>query len=402
MKKFLITILTFVLLLSSFMQTTFAKDENIPYIHSEYAIVINLNDDHILYEKNAHQKMYPASMTKIMSVLVALEEMDDLDKTYTFTDEVLYGLEEENATMAGYQVNDIATYEDLLYGIMLCSGADASSAVADILFKSEDKFVEKMNEKAKALNMKNTHFVNTSGLHDENHYTTVYDLSLLLKYALKNEKFKTIFNTHRYVTSIGSRTFYSTFSRQIFFLDYDTTIIKGAKTGYTDAASLCLASYAKSKGEEYIMVSGQTHSEAESAYHIKDAVNLYNYFDQNYTRVTLKKAKDKIHKIKIINGKEKEYIVETKEDISVLTNNKDALKVVWKGKDEIEAPDKSDTYLGKVQVYEEDVLVLEKPMYLTYNIDAKNAFFNSDRFIFILYAFAIILGFYSGYKKRKK
>ena len=348
--------------------------ETIPEIHSEYAIVINLNDDRIMYEKNIHDKMYPASMTKMMTVLVSIENIEDMNETYTFSEETLKGLEEENASIAGFQVGDVATYEDLLYGVMLPSGADASRALAYSLFGSEEKFVQAMNEKAIELNMTNTHFVNTSGLHDENHYSTVYDMALLLKYALNNDTFKTIFTTHKFVTSDGSKTFYSTFAKQKTLLDIDTSMILGSKTGFTYPASLCLASYASVKGESYIMVSGQTHSDGSYPYHIEDAAKLYSYFYKNYKRVSVIEEQEEIITLDVVGGKEKTYSVLNENSIDLLCKDKDSLSVKWVGKEEIESPEYKDVYLGKIEVYEEDTLIYTQDFHLSYNLDSKNSY----------------------------
>lgn len=403
MKKFLHVMLSLLLLIPFFGNAVKANETEIE-LYSEYAIVINIKDDRIMYQKNIHEKMYPASMTKMMSVLVAIENIEDMSKTYTIESEVLEGLEEANASVAGFDEGDVVTYEDLLYGIMLPSGADASRAIAFTLFGSEEGFVKKMNEKAKALKMKNTHFVNTSGLHDEDHYTTVSDLSLLLRYALKNKDFKKIFTTHKYVTSNKALTFTSTFSKQKQSVDLDTSMIQGTKTGFTYPASLCLASYAKVDKEEYIAITGQTHSLNTYPYHIVDAVNLYNYFYGNYSRTTILKKDELFVEIPIQYGFEESYPLYASKKIALLCKSKDNVEIIFDGVEYIETPMKKDTYLGQLILVEDGQQLYKEKFYLEERI-SRNYFtyYFHNPLIFLKHMIPIvfIVGIlYMGLKKR--
>ena len=270
MKK-IVSIFLSILCCFSFLNLSIHANRDFPQLRSDHAIVINLNEDRALYEKASDQRIYPASMTKIMTTLVAIENIEDLNATYTFNNDFFPYLLEQDASVAGFQPGQTVSMQDLLYGILLPSGADATLAVANALFGSEDAFVEKMNKKAKKLGLNATHFMNTSGLHDDNHYSTVSDIATVLKYALKNETFKTIFTTSNYVTSDGSLIFISTVFKQGYSISQDTSMILGGKTGFTNEASLCLASYAKQGEDEFIMVSAQTHSDSSYPYHVEDA-----------------------------------------------------------------------------------------------------------------------------------
>ena len=194
-------IFTFLLLFSFFVSAL--------EIDSKQAILYNLNEDKIVFEKNSNEITSIASLTKIMTTIVAIENIEDLDAKVTITEKDFNGL--YDASLAGFEVGDEVTYRDLLYGTMLPSGAEASQALANNISGSVNGFAGLMNEKAKELGMKNTHFVNTSGLDINNHYSTVYDVALLLKYCLNNKTFKTIFGSTSYKTSNGELTLYSTF-----------------------------------------------------------------------------------------------------------------------------------------------------------------------------------------------
>lgn len=389
MKKILIFICCSIVSLTCF-QTNISAQENFPVLRSENALVIHLNDDRILYEKESDQQIYPASMTKIMTTLVAIENIKDINQTYTFTDKIFVELEETGASIAGFSVGQTVTMNDLLYGILLPSGADATLAIADVLFGSEQQFVEKMNEKAKSLKMKNTHFVNTSGLHNDEHYSTLKDMAKLLKEALKNEKFKAIFETKEYVLEDNSITLYSTLVKQANKTPQDTSMISGSKTGYTIEASQCLASYAKKGDDEFIMISAQTNSDSSYPYHIEDAGKMYEYIFANYERQIVIKKGETINSIKVLMGKDKEYEIKADKDISVFVKNGTKLKKTWSGVKMIEAPKTKNTYVGVYNIYDGKTLMTSQKYTLTKDIEKKPEFLVS--FIEVMFENWIVSG----------
>lgn len=224
-------------------------------IYSENVILIDAENGDELYEKNGHDRTYPASLTKIMTVLLAIEENKNLDKTTYITSYTISKLTAENASMAGYNANERTSIKDLLYGSMLASGAEASIGLAQFTSGSVDNFVELMNDKAHDLGMKDTHFTNVTGLHDDNHYTTANDVAILLKYALENPTFREVFTakSHNIKTDNREFTVHST-----FFPEYNGKLkdgmVLGAKTGTTVAAGSCLASCVTIDGHDYILV----------------------------------------------------------------------------------------------------------------------------------------------------
>ena len=138
-------------------------------IYSKYAILLDVTNNQILADRNCEQKMYPASMTKLMSLLVAVENIKDFNDTYTITYELISPLIEQEAARAGFESGETVSITDLLYGMALPSGADATMAIVDYVSGNEETFVALMNQKAKALGMNHTHFVNATGLHDKDH-----------------------------------------------------------------------------------------------------------------------------------------------------------------------------------------------------------------------------------------
>jgi len=196
-------------------------------------------------------------------------------------------LRKSGASMTGFLPDEKVKAKDALYGIMLPSGAESSIAIAEYISGSEDNFVKLMNEKAKELGMKNTHFTNVTGLHNNNHYTTVFDLSLLLDYALEDEIFRTIFTTERYSTSpTNLNSAGITFSSSAFEkMDAENFVrgkIIGGKTGYTEEAGNCLASLLENNGNEYILITtGAKKTDKEPSSNIVDAFNIYNTYFTN-------------------------------------------------------------------------------------------------------------------------
>lgn len=253
-------------------------------INSKNAILIDNDNGKIIAQKNSDERCYPASLTKIMTALVAIENLNNLDTEIPIKSSIFSSLKDSNASMSGFLPDEKVKAIDLLYGIILPSGAESSIAIAEYISGSEDKFVNLMNKKAKELGMKNTHFTNVIGLHNYDHYTTVYDLSILLDYALENETFRSIFTTEKYSTSptnlnSAGITFRSTTFEKIDEEDLGRGKVIGGKTGYTDKAGLCLASLLEKKGKEYILITTGADKTAEkSASNITDAFNIYNTY----------------------------------------------------------------------------------------------------------------------------
>lgn len=232
-------------------------------VNSQYAILYCIDDRKVIARKASQERMYPASMTKIMSLIVAVENIEDLNDTFTMTFEIINPLYLQDATITGFKSGDIVKLEDLLYGVILPSGADATVSLAHYVSGSEEKFVELMNKKAEELGLKDTHFTNTSGLHDPNHYTTAYDMAIILDYAIHNETCKRILSTYSYTTkstttdnegNIVPIEFYSTMFKKISRGNIENVEICGGKTGYTSQAKYCLASFAKKNNKTYIAV----------------------------------------------------------------------------------------------------------------------------------------------------
>lgn len=267
--------------LSGVFDRAVVKDVDLSGIHSTNAVLMDAGSGKVISEVKGEDAIYPASMTKIMTAIVAIEALDSLGKEITLTDEMFAGLYEQNATQAGFQPGETVKAIDLLYGVMLPSGAECCIALADEVAGSEEAFVEKMNKKAERLGMKKTNFCDSTGLHDPDHYSSAYDIAVLLRYALHNSTFREIVQSARHSTP-GTNvhpdgiTYYSTLFKNLS----DTTVtggkILGGKTGYTSEAGHCLASFAEIEGREYILVTAGAAADATGIPHIQDCQTIYN------------------------------------------------------------------------------------------------------------------------------
>ena len=199
-------------------------------ITSKYVILYNLNDDEVLFEQDSNKQTSIASLTKMMTALVAIENIDDLSDLVTITNEDFLGT--SGYSKAEFSVGDTVTYEDLLYGILLPSGADAVNAIVNNTL-GYDSFVTEMNNLADQIGLSNTSFSNPIGKDDEDNYSTASDIAILLKYALKNETFQKIFTTKEYTTSNGL-VLESTLYPYKDILEVDK--IAGSKSGFTKDA----------------------------------------------------------------------------------------------------------------------------------------------------------------------
>ena len=217
-------------------------------LYSSSAVLVDVQSGTVLAEKGMDEKIYPASMTKVMTLLVAAENLPDLDATFTMTQAIIDPLYLAGASMAGYVNGETVTMRDLLYGAVVPSGAEATEALAQAVAGSEEAFVAMMNEKAAALGLANTHFMNTSGLHDENHYSTVREIALILQAALENETCTEILSAENYRASETEQhpDGLAMTNKFLYRVHHEYALngaeITAAKTGYTAEAMNCCAS----------------------------------------------------------------------------------------------------------------------------------------------------------------
>ena len=223
---------------------------------ADIVLLVNMDSDTVIFDKNADKRSAPASLTKIVTCIVTLENCDDLSTPLTCTRENIEGLYLLNPSTAAIQIGDTLTVEQLLYGLMLPSGADAANILADYIGGTRENFVVMMNDFVKSLGCEDSNFINVHGLDgDGSAYTTANDLYKITKYALQNPKFKEIVSTTTYQVPIKSYPYHNTNKMMnSAYKDYYSPYISGVKTGTTDLAGHCVVSTASKDGYNYLLV----------------------------------------------------------------------------------------------------------------------------------------------------
>ena len=399
MKKILLFVLTFILF--TFKANAIELD-----ISSENAILYNLDSGEVLYEKNADEVRAIASLTKIMTALVALENIDDLDTQVVLTSEDFEGLIEANAVTAGFTKGEVVTYRDLLYGLLLPSGADAAKALARNIAGSEDNFIQKMNDKVKEMKLEHTHFSTVIGLDDEENYSTAREVSLIFKEALGNPDFKTIITTNDYVTSDGQIKFNSTIQGNATKFEIDIPYVLGGKTGTTTDAGLCLATIAETNDVNYMLVTLGALYDKKAPHNIEDAKTIYDYFIQNYSNQVIVNKKEPFQEIKAKYTEEESVKLYPTDTIMMyLENNydKNDIKFIYNGKEEISSFTKKGETLGTLYIYYQDELIETQTITLNENLKFSLLGFIKENFLLILlFSIILIIILIIFIKKRKK
>ncbi len=249
---------------------------------SAYAIVVDLDNETILAEKEARTVISPASMTKILTLLVAAEHVTDLDDTFTMTIDITDYCYVNGCSVVGLDVGESATIRELLYGTILPSGADAALGLATYVAGSHEAFVELMNEKLEELGLSETaHFTNCVGLYDPEHVCTVYDMAMILKAAMDNELCRQVLDARTYETAPteahpDGQVLSNWFLRRIEDKDTGGLDVIAAKTGYVSQSGNCAASCAQAPdGSRYICVTGNAYSSWRAIY---DHAELYKTY----------------------------------------------------------------------------------------------------------------------------
>ena len=258
-------------------------------VQSDYAVLLDVTTGRVVASKNPDVQANPASITKVMTLLVAVENIDNLDAEYTVPWQVTTHVALD-ATRAGLNSGDVFTLRDLLYGCILPSGGDAAVALAhyvsgmdaDHVIDAEQWFADKMNERAKELGATNTNFVNVSGLHDRSHKTTAMDMALMMAAAMQNPICREVLSTANYssentlrlpAAQLADGAWHSTLFTG--WLGADNHGIVAGKTGYTDQALHTLATYTEIGGHQYVFVSMHVSGSGKA---VQDAVTVYEEF----------------------------------------------------------------------------------------------------------------------------
>ncbi len=228
---------------------------------AQCAIIIDKSNNTVVASREPHKRAYPASTTKIMTLLVAAENITDFDDTFTMSLEITDPLFVAEASVAGFLKGEQVTMTDLIYGMILPSGADGAMGLAVKIAGSEEEFVKLMNKKVEELGLENTHFANVSGLHSTENYSSAYDMAVILDAAMQNELCRKVLSTYQHTTRSTEQNpeglkLSSTLFSYMYGTEPETATVLGGKTGFVNESGYCIASFGKGNesGKEYIVV----------------------------------------------------------------------------------------------------------------------------------------------------
>ncbi|WP_051544843.1 D-alanyl-D-alanine carboxypeptidase family protein [Butyrivibrio sp. MC2021] len=271
---------------SSFFEGYEVDTSSMPYLGSEEvisknAVLINLDNGKVVASKDGNVRINPASMTKILTLLVAAEHITDLDDTFEMTQAIGDFVFKKDCSAVGFCVGEKITVKDMLYGTILPSGADAAMCLAEYVAGSQEAFADMMNDKLKELGLSDTaHFTNCIGIYDQEHYCTLIDMAMILKAAEENELCHEVLNARKYTTSPTDEhpeglLISNWFLRRIEDKDTHGDVV-GAKTGFVNQSGCCGASYQISNdGTHYICVTADAYSSWRCIY---DHVAIYDTY----------------------------------------------------------------------------------------------------------------------------
>lgn len=349
MKKILILILFLIPL-------TLVKGEEIEDLapNAKSAIMIEASTGEILFQKNANEKLPPASMTKMMSMLLIMEEIEKGNLKW----EEIITASENASSMGGSQIfletGEKMTVTDMLKGIAIASGNDATVAMAERVAGSEETFVKKMNAKVKELGLKNTNFINSTGLDTDNHYSSAYDMSIIAKELIKHEKILEFSGTYEdYLRKDTDNPFWLVNTNRLvkFYQGVD-----GLKTGFTSGAGYCLTATAKKDNMRLITV---VMNEPDTDKRSSDTTKMLDYGFNIYMVKNIIDSKTVIDNVKVELGNKLTTDIIAKETITILNKKSENTRnVTYKAKiNKIIAPVKKGDVVGKINIIEDGKIV---------------------------------------------
>lgn len=356
--KFLsISVVILFLLCIIFSNSIFADELNIT--SPNYA-VYNADNLELLIGKNENEKISIASITKLMTAVVCVDNIKDLSEKIVIDTSIYNGMLDPELSVAGIVTGQEISYYDLLATMLIPSGADSALYIACTSCGNYDTFIEKMNEKAKELGMENSHFSNPTGLDDDNNYSTLNDVAKLVKYAISNPTIKEIISTDKYTTSDGrvkvSGTIYKLTSSYLI----DRKYIKGGKTGTTEDAGICLASYSvDDDGTELITVVTGASMFSSFPFNISDTESIDEYIINNYSIKDILTTNDILLTLNTYCTKEDEVNFYPDNNIKYYMGEMDneKIKIEYSGVDTLTIENYVGEKVGEAKVYYRDILV---------------------------------------------
>ena len=404
-KKSIVTLLI-ILLFFNFLPVYAASNE--PQITADAAILIDSNTGKILYSKNEKEKMYPASTTKIMTAILTLENCN-LDDVVTVPYEAISTIP-SGYSVAALQTGEKLTVNQLLQLLMVHSANDAANVLAFHVAGSIESFATMMNTKVAELGLENTHFTNPSGKHDENHYTTAYDLSKIMQYCMKNSTFRTLaglkFCTIPATNKYDERIFSST-NELLTASNYYYKYAIAGKTGYTTEAKNCLVSVARKDDLELIsVVLGVGLYPNNLSGKFIESVSLLNYGYDNYTIRKIREQGAIATQIEVGNGTKETRNLDLliSDNITALVNVSDLetdFTPTLEINDIVQAPIAQGDTIGKI-VYEIDGITYSSDLKASHNVEKSDSMTLLIQIIMIIFILFLLYKLLFDNKKNSK
>lgn len=374
-----------ILLLSSL---TIVKALPLPVeVTADAVVLMNKKTGQIVYEKNPDKEEILASLTKMMTAYLVIENIPDLNEKVTITQQDISNL--WGYTIVGLEVGDRVSYLDLIYGTLLRSGADASQALANHMSGSTEEFVKLMNEEAQKLGLRHTHFADCYG-GDEGNVSTARELATFVKIALENKTFKDAFEARYYKLTNGKEVVNFTYVYAQFH-GLDTSVITGNKSGFTTPAGLLLASTATINNEDYILIVCKSVVNSYYSTHVLDSYRVYNYVEkQNFVKKTLIPKGTILKTVKVVDGTTSEYVVTANKDIvtTITKEDYDKLSFDYNIADSISVNNKPGDNLGYI-----DILV-DGEVIDTYNVYLNDDIYSYQNQSHLMILIIITIGFF--------
>ncbi len=381
MKKILSAVfLTAMMLLNTvsvFADDIYVEEEALtpPDLKAESAMLLDLKTGRIIYSKNPDKKVYPASTTKILTGIMALEN-GNLQDTVTASVAALAPITNEDSHM-GILIDEVLTMEQLINGMLVYSANDAANVIATHIGGTTDQFVEMMNQKAEEIGVTNTNFTNAYGIHDDNHYTTAEDIAMIAQYAMQNEQFREIVKKSSYTIPATNKNEERILPATNLFLGtarsfkYQNDRITGIKTGFTSAAGYCLVSSAV-EGDTELMAVVMKAPNQETCY--TNTNDLLDFGFDNYKYQPIVKAGEVITDSKVIEAKEDKRVAFTVEsDLSALLPSEadfsEEIETVIDIPENLRAPIKKGEAIGSVSYNYKGTLIGHASLIATNDVE---------------------------------
>ena len=353
-KKIIISVivLMIIFLTNNYIFAQELKDLNITAKEVGVYELKNLNP---IYEKDARKQVPVASLTKIMTAIVCLENVDINEKVVVDLPAVKKYYDEEYS-VAGLKDKQEISYYDLVETMLLPSGADSGACIALNVFHDYGKFIQAMNDKARELGMNNTHFSNVIGMDDKDNYSTAEDMAIMMKYAMENEYIKYGITQYAHTIKDGTKTVHNALFQLANIYSIDVSNITGGKTGFTGDAGYCLLSYSETTPEPLICIVLGSEVKKGTLYHLSETELIYETINETYCEKDLVSEGDVIVTLPAIKSTKEEINIQAIETIQTIMKNdeevdKSQLEIKYDGIKVLSPENKVGETLGKIDVY---------------------------------------------------